>query len=692
MTPRFARALARPSRWCALALAGLALAGGLGAGAPARATVYTAFDFETPAYGAFGHRLSDHMLFKNGATWHLFYTELAGGAVPTTRIGHATSADLAHWTERPTVITAGADKWCEKGAWAPHVAAAPGGSWVLLFTGQNSLGSEVIGALTSGDLNTWQLAPENPVFTPSTTWARWGPDFYCSCRDPFVYFENGVYSMLYTVETLSPQHPALGRAESLDLLHWSDTGAFAVDSLTSQTVDIESPSLVFRTNRVELHFTRYYTQMLSAPSSAGPWNFSQTVNVDPRGVAGEIAIDGTVNLFSRLRYDLCNASTAIIVIDTVTTTATSYAVPAAPKIPGGWIIEGDAFSSQPTYSDGPRFRGDPPAVPEGLRWLATGESLRQPGDVAGCSYDEVGDRVGTARSPRFTLQGDLVSFKLSGKSDLANNYAALIDDCTGQELSRATGPGTSQLTPYAWSNTGRRGWSVRLLLSDLASGVGGVLGFDALRDSAVVNPAMPTMPLVDETAPAGGENLIAGSIFTIRWTGSSTAGVDSFQVYVSYDDFATPPTKLARRNGNQFTFNWTVPAGPKFNARIRVVIYAKNGVHTCDESGAFSIGAVTGVGDPPAEGTALALAARAQPGPSPVLEWSAPPGAPVTLALYDVRGRRVRLLYEGPGAVQARTPWNGLDDAGRPTPSGIYFARLAGGAESVRTHLVRLAH
>jgi hypothetical protein len=672
-------------------LAVLALVGGPGGGTPARATVYTAFDFETPAYGAYGHLMSDHMLLKSGATWHLFYTELAGGAVPLTRVGHAASTDLTHWTERPTVITAGAAEWCQQGTWAPHVAAAPGGGWVMLFTGQNTAGSEAIGALTSSDLDTWQIAPQNPVFTPQTTWARWGPDFYCSCRDPFVWFENGVFNMLFTVDTLSPKRAALGRAQSLDLLHWADQGPFAVDSLVTPSVDIESSGLVFRANRVELHFTRNYTKMLTAPTSAGPWNFAQTVIVDPRGAAGEVVIDGGVSLFSRVRNDLCNASTRIIVIDTVTTTATGYTVPEAPVVPGAWILDGYAFAGQPAYGDGPKFRGDTPAVPEGFRWLGTGESLRQPGDVDGCVFGELGDLTGTARSPRFTLQGDLVSFKLAGRTDLANNYAALIDDCTGQELARTTGPGTTALTPFSWSNSGRRGWPVRLVLRDQVTGAGGVLGLDAVRDSAVGNPSPPVMPVIDETAPAGGENLSPGSTFTIRWTGSSTAGVDSFQVYLSYDNFATPPTKLARRNANQFSFNWTVPAGPKFTARIRVVIYAKNTVHTCDESGPFTIGVTTGVGPPPAP-TALALTARAQPGPAPVLEWSAPPDGSVTLALYDVRGRRVRLLYDGPGAAQARTPWDGLDDAGRPTPSGIYFARLASGAESVRAHLVRLAH
>jgi hypothetical protein len=433
--------------------------------------------------------------------------------------------------------------------------------------------------------------------------------------------------------------------------------------------------------------------MLTAPTSSGPWDFTQAVTVDGMGAAGEFVLDGANTLFSRVRMDPTTPSTAVVVIDTVTTTASGYKVPSYPKIPGPWILDGDAFSSQPVYSDGPRTRGETPAVPEGFRWLGSGETLRQPGDVG--APTEIGDRTGTARSPRFTLQGDVVTFKLSGKADMANDYAALIDDCTGQELARTTGPGTSALTPFSWSNTGRRGWPVRLLLSDQSTGPGGVLGLDAVRDTAVGNPALPTMPLVDETAPAGGENLSPGSTFTIRWTGSSTAGVDSFLVYLSYDNFATPPTKLAKRNANQFTFSWTVPAGPQFTARIRVVIFARNAVHTCDESGPFSIGVTTGVGDPPGgpEGpVALALAARAQPGPAPVLEWSASPGGTASLALYDVRGRRVRRLYEGPGMAFARTPWDGLDDAGRPTPSGIYFARLVSGGESASARLVRLAH
>ena len=70
------------------------------------------------------------------------------------------------------------------------------------------------------------------------------------------------------------------------------------------------------------------------------------------------------------------------------------------------------------------------------------------------------------------------------------------------------------------------------------------------------------MPAVNVTSPAGGENFGMNSSVTLRWTGSSPAGMDSFVVYVSYDSFTTPPTRLAKRNANQLTFGWTTPNAP----------------------------------------------------------------------------------------------------------------------------------
>jgi hypothetical protein len=478
-------------------------AGVLALAPPAHATVYTSYDFETPSYGGSGRRMADHQLLKQGATWHLFYTELRTAVTPATRIGHAVSTDLVHWTERPTVITQGAADWCATGTWAPQVLASPSGGWVMLFAGENVAGSEVIGLLTSGDLDSWQLAPENPVFAPTDTLVRWGPDFACDCRDPFVFFQNGTYVMLYTAMTNPPKRPMIGRAESLDLVHWVDTGAFAIDDATGSLTVLESSSLVFGTNRVELHFTRSHAQMITAPTAAGPWDFANLVDVEPKGGAAEFVKDGAVTLLSRLRYDTCLAPTAIIVIDTVTANATSYTIPGPPVLPATWSSDGDAFGFAPTYGDGPKLRGDTPALPQGLRWLDSGEVLRQPGETQTCVTPALGQRTGFVRSPRITLLGDVLAFRLSGKTQVDSLYAALIDDCSGLELARAAAPGTSELMPMSWSNTGRRGWPVRVLVNDLATSLDGVIGIDAIRDTAVGSPTPPAIPLVDETAPAG---------------------------------------------------------------------------------------------------------------------------------------------------------------------------------------------
>ena len=108
------------------------------------------------------------------------------------------------------------------------------------------------------------------------------------------------------------------------------------------------------------------------------------------------------------------------------------------------------------------------------------------------------------------------------------------------------------------------------------------------------------------------------------------------------------------------------------HARIRVVAYAKNGVHDCDTSAPFTIGATTGVpGDPGAGG--LLLRAAGNPGAAPVLEWEAPAGTRAWLRLYDVRGRLVATLVdgvEGGGSGPRRAGWDGRDTRGASAPPG----------------------
>jgi hypothetical protein len=60
-------------------------------------------------------------------------------------------------------------------------------------------------------------------------------------------------------------------------------------------------------------------------------------------------------------------------------------------------------------------------------------------------------------------------------------------------------------------------------------------------------------------------------------------------------------------------------------------------------------------------------------------------------ALYDVAGRRVRVLAHGPSAAGIRTlSWDGRDTHGTLTPAGVYFLHLRAGERTWRERVVRV--
>jgi outer membrane protein assembly factor BamB len=71
--------------------------------------------------------------------------------------------------------------------------------------------------------------------------------------------------------------------------------------------------------------------------------------------------------------------------------------------------------------------------------------------------------------------------------------------------------------------------------------------------------------------------------------------------------------------------------------------------------------------------------------------WVMPARGTVRLAIHDVGGRRVRTLVdEERDAGEDFAVWDGRDRHGRPVASGIYFARLVAGPDTVVKKLVRL--
>lgn len=78
-------------------------------------------------------------------------------------------------------------------------------------------------------------------------------------------------------------------------------------------------------------------------------------------------------------------------------------------------------------------------------------------------------------------------------------------------------------------------------------------------------------------------------------------------------------------------------------------------------------------------------------GASTVVRYDLARPEDVNLAIFDLSGRRVRVLAEGlrgPGVGEAS--WDGRDERGRAVPNGIYFARLAAGSNAAWREVVVL--
>jgi len=74
------------------------------------------------------------------------------------------------------------------------------------------------------------------------------------------------------------------------------------------------------------------------------------------------------------------------------------------------------------------------------------------------------------------------------------------------------------------------------------------------------------------------------------------------------------------------------------------------------------------------------------------VEFATGKAGPITVSVYDIRGRLVRKLLQGmvePGAYVV--DWSGDNETGRPAASGVYFVQLRGVGElsSRRLTLVR---
>jgi hypothetical protein len=86
--------------------------------------------------------------------------------------------------------------------------------------------------------------------------------------------------------------------------------------------------------------------------------------------------------------------------------------------------------------------------------------------------------------------------------------------------------------------------------------------------------------------------------------------------------------------------------------------------------------------------------ATAHPNPfraGTAIEFSLPSAGPVSVDIYDLQGRLIRTIRDPfLPAGSHRLSWDGLDEFGEATPSGVYFAQVKGENRALAAKLVRV--
>lgn len=207
------------------------------------------------------------------------------------------------------------------------------------------------------------------------------------------------------------------------------------------------------------------------------------------------------------------------------------------------------------------------------------------------------------------------------------------------------------------------------------------------------------------------ENMFWGDVDNdgLRSDGSSTAWGDGARTYVKLAATPIRDVLAVRVNGTPLgagdytqhrAGGWiSLATPPAAGAAITVDFsYSQDldlGITNWDSSVGNYLFRNTGtlVAAPDAE-AALPFSVTASPNPlrrSTVLRYTGEGAARAELAVYDVRGRRVRALHSGPLAGGLRSwEWDAKDTAGRPVATGVYFARLRVDGRSQSIKLILL--
>ncbi len=182
---------------------------------------------------------------------------------------------------------------------------------------------------------------------------------------------------------------------------------------------------------------------------------------------------------------------------------------------------------------------------------------------------------------------------------------------------------------------------------------------------------------VDNIAPGVPEGLMVayntGSGNQLSWDPSVDSDFQYFKIYRGTDtDFV--PTAENMVDATTET-EWSDPEYDGWSVYYKIAALD----HVGNESAPASPESTTGKDNQPISDAFSLYQNMPNPfNPSTSIRYDVPAGVgAVSLRIYDVSGRLVRTLVDGPQAMGQKTAvWNGEDDRGRSVVSGVYFYRL----------------
>ncbi|MBN2172428.1 MAG: T9SS type A sorting domain-containing protein [Candidatus Krumholzibacteriota bacterium] len=180
-------------------------------------------------------------------------------------------------------------------------------------------------------------------------------------------------------------------------------------------------------------------------------------------------------------------------------------------------------------------------------------------------------------------------------------------------------------------------------------------------------------PAIDLLAPAEGQALPAGGVQAFRWiVADSHLPADSAAVILRIRVAGAVAWEAAFAPADSFHVDWTAP--DQEGAAGDWTVSARDAFGNASSAPASFVIAGAGTAAPPPPPAAVELTpAHPNPfNPATTLRFSLPRPARATLAVFDVAGRRVALLADGPlPAGRHAVRWEAAGQA-----SGVYLARL----------------